>query len=156
MDFPDDEPCASQKAPYAHRNMTDFAPDNFGLFSDEELITITTKNLNERLKKNNVPKKTANALKEKRRTLKNRGYAASCRVKKELKEEEVTALIAREEASFLEQKNRNMLKASAIKNKIEATKTMMNDLKIDNSEYLAELERKISELELDKEDFLSS
>ena len=26
------------QAPYAHRNMTDFAPDNFGLITDEEII----------------------------------------------------------------------------------------------------------------------
>jgi len=58
-----------------------FRPD-VGL-SDEALITMETKDLNEILKKNNISKQRSQEIKRERRTLKNRGYASNCRVKRE-------------------------------------------------------------------------
>ncbi|XP_028410891.1 uncharacterized protein LOC114533559 [Dendronephthya gigantea] len=49
-------------------------------FDDEELIALDTKELNLRVKY--LPKKIVNEIKHRRRTLKNRGYARSCREKK--------------------------------------------------------------------------
>jgi len=51
--------------------------------SDQELVTMSTKEINKLLKKSGIPKERQKELKEERRTLKNRGYAAVCRVKRE-------------------------------------------------------------------------
>ena len=51
--------------------------------SDQELVTISTKELNEMLKKKGITKDRAEEIKRERRTLKNRDYAANCRVKRE-------------------------------------------------------------------------
>jgi len=50
---------------------------------DKDLIDIETKDLNKRLKKANISKERQKAIKAERRTLKNRGYASSCRIKRE-------------------------------------------------------------------------
>lgn len=55
--------------------------------SDEDLLTISTKDLNRLLKKLNIDKARGKELKRERRTLKNRGYAANCRVKRDDMEE---------------------------------------------------------------------
>jgi len=60
---------------------SNFRPD-VGL-SDEDLIVIETKDLNKILKKNNISKHRSQEIKQERRTLKNRGYASNCRVKRE-------------------------------------------------------------------------
>ena len=57
-------------------------PNDIGL-SNEELLMISTKELNNYLKENNFPKEKQKEIKHERRTLKNRGYAANCRKKKE-------------------------------------------------------------------------
>ena len=51
--------------------------------SDQELVTLSTKELNRMLKKKGITKERAKEIKRERRTLKNRGYAANCRVKRE-------------------------------------------------------------------------
>ncbi|XP_025837107.1 DNA repair protein RAD51 homolog 3 isoform X2 [Agrilus planipennis] len=52
------------------------------IISDEELVLIPVKDLNKLLKLKRYSKAEINSMKQKRRTLKNRGYAASCRIKK--------------------------------------------------------------------------
>lgn len=54
---------------------------------DEELVMMATKDLNHLLKKRNVPRPRQKDIKQRRRTLKNRGYAANCRVKRDDEEE---------------------------------------------------------------------
>jgi len=53
---------------------------------DVELCIIKTKDLNNLLKAKQIPKKRAGEIKERRRTLKNRGYASSSRDKKTLED----------------------------------------------------------------------
>jgi len=53
------------------------------IVNDEELINIEIKELNKRIKDRGVSKELATRLKQRRRTLKNRNYATSCREKKD-------------------------------------------------------------------------
>ena len=61
--------------------------NNCGLF-DQELVVLSTKALNELLKKKGISNEHAMQIKQRRRTLKNRGYAANCRAQRE-KEEKI-------------------------------------------------------------------
>jgi len=77
-----------EPAPYQHRNLSQFVPNNHNIgLSDEQLVTISTKDFNKLLKTSGLSKDDCKRLKAKRRTLKNRGYAASCRYKREEQEE---------------------------------------------------------------------
>ena len=53
---------------------------------------ISTKELNNYLKEKNIPKEIQKEIKHERRTLKNRGYAASCRRKKETSYDSMSSL----------------------------------------------------------------
>eukprot|EP00088_Acartia_fossae_P034582 TRINITY_DN3549_c0_g1_i3.p1 TRINITY_DN3549_c0_g1~~TRINITY_DN3549_c0_g1_i3.p1 ORF type:complete len:139 (+),score=26.83 TRINITY_DN3549_c0_g1_i3:56-472(+) len=53
------------------------------IVTDDELINIEIKELNKRIKEKGVSKELAIRLKQRRRTLKNRNYATSCREKKD-------------------------------------------------------------------------
>ena len=48
---------------------------------DRELVLMTTKDLNNLMKRQNIPKRRRELIKQRRRTLKNRGYAAKSRIK---------------------------------------------------------------------------
>merc|ERR1712241_524455 len=67
---------------------------------DKDLIDIETKDLNKRLKKANVTKERMKAIKAERRTLKNRGYASSCRIKREKEVEVLEEKISRDRAEL--------------------------------------------------------
>lgn len=53
------------------------------IISDEDLVHIEIKELNKKIKEKGVSKELAVRLKQRRRTLKNRNYATSCREKKD-------------------------------------------------------------------------
>lgn len=57
--------------------------------SDQELVMQSTKTLNKMIKKRGITKERAKQIKQERRTLKNRGYAANCRVKRENEEKKL-------------------------------------------------------------------
>lgn len=59
------------------------------VINDKELIDIEIKELNRTIKEKGLPKELAIKLKQRRRTLKNRNYATSCREKKDA---EITGL----------------------------------------------------------------
>ena len=76
--------------------------------TDEELVWISVRDLNRRLK--GLPKDLVTKLKQKRRTLKNRGYAASCREKRlsQKDELEIDKELLEEEVKKLRQENQRM------------------------------------------------
>lgn len=57
--------------------------------SDQQLVMHSTKTLNKLIKKRGITKERAKQIKQERRTLKNRGYAANCRVKRENEEKKL-------------------------------------------------------------------
>ena len=78
---------ATEPAPYQDRNLNQFIPDNHNIdLTDEQLVNISTKEFNRRLKNSGLSGEDCKKLKAKKRTLKNRGYAASCRYKRDEQE----------------------------------------------------------------------
>jgi len=72
------------------------------LIQDKELISIEIKELNRKVKEKGVSKELGVQLKHRRRTLKNRNYATSCREKKDL---EIRNLEQNKNAELQELKN---------------------------------------------------
>lgn len=75
--------------------------------SEEDLILMPTRDLNKFLKSKGLSRDMQKAIKQQRRTMKNRGYAASCRVKREEQCKELKA-----ELTKLDQKNKEIIQCN--------------------------------------------
>ena len=69
---------------------------------DRDLVLMPTKDLNALMKRRNIPKERRDQIKQRRRTLKNRGYAANCRLNRDEEEEQLLEQISEHERKLEE------------------------------------------------------
>eukprot|EP00069_Balaena_mysticetus_P014914 bmy_08950T0 len=100
------------------------AGENAPVLSDDELVSMSVRELNQHLR--GLTKEEVVRLKQRRRTLKNRGYAASCRIKRVTQKEELERqrVALQREVEKLARENSSMkLELDALRSKYEALQT---------------------------------
>ncbi|XP_039326119.2 transcription factor MafK isoform X1 [Saimiri boliviensis] len=100
------------------------AGENAPVLSDDELVSMSVRELNQHLR--GLTKEEVTRLKQRRRTLKNRGYAASCRIKRVTQKEELERqrVELQQEVEKLARENSSMrLELDALRSKYEALQT---------------------------------
>ncbi|XP_054849409.1 transcription factor MafK isoform X1 [Eublepharis macularius] len=98
--------------------------ENAPVLSDDELVSMSVRELNQHLR--GLTKEEVIRLKQRRRTLKNRGYAASCRIKRVTQKEELERqrVELQQEVEKLARENSSMkIELDALRSKYEALQT---------------------------------
>ncbi|KAG7281936.1 hypothetical protein CRUP_002994 [Coryphaenoides rupestris] len=98
--------------------------ENGTTLTDDELVSMSVRELNQHLR--GLTKEEILQLKQRRRTLKNRGYAASCRVKRVTQKEELERqkALLQQEVDKLATENASMrAELDALRSKYEALQT---------------------------------
>ena len=96
--FADDSASTVSSEPRSPQNLQGYSE----LITDEDLMTISIRDLNKRLK--SLSKVEAHKIRKRRRSLKNRGYATSCRQRRTAQKESLEKQNQRLKAQLLEAK----------------------------------------------------
>lgn len=92
--------------------------DEIKSISDKQLVTLSVRELNRHLKSSKLSKTQVQLMKQRRRTLKNRGYAASCRNKRSEKKGKLEV-----------QKSEELREISSLNQEISQYRSMISHLK---------------------------
>merc|ERR1712021_254983 len=101
--------------------------------SDEELVTLSARDLNRPLKIRGLTREEITLMKQRRRTVKNRGYAASCRTKRLDNKSDLEQEKGKEykDLDFVQEDNSQMRKEiEGLHKKFEALKQVAQQKKI--------------------------
>ena len=118
---------------HAKDEMGPLSPPPIAGISDEELVNMPVRDLNRQLKMRGLTRDEIVRMKQRRRTLKNRGYAASCRTKRLEQKDDLESERSHVEVtmeSLIEENMQIRDEISSLASKYEALKRFAQQRKI--------------------------